>query len=396
MKPAARMESIPASATIAVTVKAAALKAAGHDVIGFGAGQPDFDTPQHIIDAAKRALDDGWTRYTPTPGLPQLRQAVCQHFARDFNMEITPDQVITSCGGKHSLYNAMMALVNPGDGVLLPAPYWVTYPVQIEMADGIVQRVPTLAENDFLATIEGLEAACDETTKGLILNSPSNPTGSAYKLEQLQAIAEFVTRKNLWVVADEMYAKLTYDGFEHHFFASLPGMFERTLTVYGLSKTYAMTGWRVGIAVAPKEMVSAMARMQGQVTTNTAAMAQAGAIAALTEPEDFLPGWLEAFSERRNIMVGRLNGMDGVRCDMPDGAFYAFPDLRGLLGRKFGDKVMSSDWDLIDYLLEEAGVALVPGTPFGAPGFARLSYAISKEQIVKGMDRMERAFGALT
>ncbi len=396
MKLSNRMEGIPASATIAVTTKAAALKAEGRDVIGFGAGQPDFDTPVHIRDAAKQSLDDGWTRYTPTPGLPGLRKAIVQHLAQHFGFEVNPSQVMTSCGGKHVLYNAMMALVNPGDGVLLPSPYWVTYPVQVNMAGGHVQTVKTSSDDGFLATIDALEAACDGTTRGLILNSPSNPTGAAYTRDHLEAIAEFVNAKDLWVVSDEIYAKLTYDGFEHTFFATLPGMFERTLTVYGLSKTYAMTGWRVGIGIAETEIIKGMSRMQGQVTTNPTAMAQAGAIAALSESHDFLDDWSKAFDARRLEMVKRLNAMDGVSCNTPVGAFYAFPDLRGLLGRTFEGKTMESDWDLIDYLLDQAGVALVPGTPFGAPGFARLSYATSMDDIVEGMNRMEKAFAALT
>ncbi len=395
MKLAVRMDSIPASATIAVTTKAAALKAAGKDVIGFGAGQPDFDTPQHIRDAAKQALDDGWTRYTPTPGLPAVRKAIVDHLQHHFGLEVESNQVMVSCGGKHVLYNTMMALVEPDDEVLLPAPYWVTYPVQVNMAGGRVNVVNTSVDNGFRATVADLEAACTPRTRGLILNSPSNPTGAGYSREQLLEISEFVKARDLWVVSDEMYARLTYGDYKSTFFATLPGMEERTMTVYGVSKTYGMTGWRIGIGVGPKEMISAMSRMQGQVTTNPAAMAQAGTIAALTRPEDFLADWLKAFDSRRRVMVERLNAMEGVSCTMPDGAFYAFPDLRALLGRRFGSKVMETDWDLINYLLDEALVALVPGTPFGAPGFARLSYATSMDNINAGMDRMQAAFARL-
>ena len=395
MKMSLRSQDVPASATIAVTTKAAQLQAQGVDVVGFGAGQPDFDTPVHIRNAAKKALDDGWTRYTPTPGLPAMRQAVVDHCARYFGLEIEQGHVITSCGGKHSLYNGMMCLANPGDEVLLPSPYWVTYPVQIEMAGATPVFVEGGPDNGFRVTAEQLEAACTPKTRGLILNSPSNPTGAGYRREELEAIAELAVRRDLWVISDEMYARLTYGGYESTWFATLPGMFERTYTVYGVSKTYAMTGWRVGIGIGPKELVSTMSRLQGQMTTNPTALAQAGAIAALTEPEDFLPEWLEAFDARRKRMVELLNAIDGVQCNMPEGAFYAFPDLRGLLGRRFGEKVMESDWDLINYLLEEAHVALVPGTPFGAPGFARLSYATSMAQIEKGVGRMAEAFAKL-
>ncbi|MEC8023066.1 MAG: pyridoxal phosphate-dependent aminotransferase [Myxococcota bacterium] len=396
MKLSLRTESVPASATIAVTTKAAQLKAQGVDVVGFGAGQPDFDTPEHIRNAAKQALDDGWTRYTPTPGLPQMRQAVVDHCARYFDLDIEQSHVITSCGGKHSLYNGIMCLANPGDEVLLPSPYWVTYPVQIEMAGAKPVLVAGAPENGFRVTAEQLEAACTDKTKGLIINSPSNPTGAGYRREELEAIADLAERRDLWVISDEMYARLTYGDYKSTWFATLPGMFERTYTVYGVSKTYAMTGWRVGIGIGPKALVATMSRLQGQMTTNPAAMAQAGAIAALTQPEDFLAGWLTAFDARRQRMVEMLNAIDGVACNMPEGAFYAFPDLRGLLGRRLGGTVMQTDWDLINYLLEEAHVALVPGTPFGAPGFARLSYATSMEQIEKGVGRMADAFGRLT
>ena len=395
MKLSKRSADVPASATIAVTTKAALLQAEGKDVIGFGAGQPDFDTPSHIVEAAKAAMDAGQTRYTPTPGTPELRNAIAEHMGRVFGLECSASEVMASCGGKHTLYNVMMSIVDPGDGVLLPAPYWVSYPVQIDMAQGITQYVETGPETAFCATAEAIDAACTDATKGLILNSPSNPTGAAYSREQLLEIAEVVKARDLWVVSDEMYARLTYDGYTSTLFATLPGMRDRTVTVYGLSKTYAMTGWRLGIAVAPTNLIGAMNRMQGQVTTNPASMVQAGGIAALSQPDDFLTTWLAAFDARRRTMVDRLNLMDGVFCTMPKGAFYAFPDFRGVLGKRAGDKVMETDWDLIDYLLDSVGVALVPGTPFGAPGFARLSYATSMDNILDGMNRIQKALSRL-
>ena len=395
MKLAQRTHDIPASETIAITTKAAALKAAGHDVIGFGAGEPDFETPAHICRAAQRALDEGWTRYTPTGGLPALKTALVDHLARTFGVEASPSQVMASCGGKHVLFNAILALCNPGDEILLPAPYWVTYPVQCTMAGARAIPVPTEAADGFRLRRAQLEAAMTDRTRGIILNSPSNPTGAAYSEEDLREIAALAAERDLFVISDEIYARLTYDGFKSRFFATLPGMAERTLTVYGLSKTYAMTGWRVGFAVGPAPVIEAMTRIQGQVTTNPASVAQAGAIAALTEPEDFLAEWLSAFDARRRVMVDRLNAMEGVSCTLPKGAFYAFPDLRGLLGRRAAGTVMETDWNLIDYLLDVAGVALVPGTPFGAPGFARLSYATSMADIENGLDRMATALARL-
>ena len=396
MKLADRMERIPASATIAVTVKAAALRAAGHDVIAFGAGEPDFETPDHIREAAKRALDEGWTRYTPAAGLPAMRQAICDHVAEHFDHQVERPEVMVSCGGKHVLYNAMMSLCSPGDEVLLPAPYWVTYPVQVSMAGARAVAVDATVENGFRVTVEQLEAAVTNKTRGLILNSPSNPTGAGYNREELLAIAAFVEKHDLWVVSDEIYARLTYGSFESVWFATLPGMRERTLSVYGLSKTYAMTGWRIGIGVGPRHLIAAMSRMQGQVTTNPASVSQAGAIAALTGPETFLADWIAEFDRRRQAMVEQLNAIEGVRCTLPEGAFYAFPDLREMIGRRAGDRVLETDWDLIDYLLDEAGIALVPGTPFGTPGFARLSYATSMANIDAGLERMRLALAKLT
>lgn len=395
MKIAARTQDVPASATIAVTTKAAALKAQGIDVIGFGAGQPDFDTPEYIRNAAKRAIDDGWTRYTPTAGLPSVKEAVVSHVKNHFDLDVDTHQVMLSCGGKHVLYNALQCLLNPGENVLLPAPYWVTYPVQCKMAGGEANVVTAGPETNFVPTIEDLRAACNSETRGIIVNSPSNPTGAGYSEADLGAIADLAVEKDLWVISDEIYAKLTYGGYRSRFFATLPGMAERTLTVYGLSKTYAMTGWRLGIGIGPKELIGAMTRMQGQVTTNPATMCQAGAIAALTEPDDFLSDWLTEFDARRRTMVESLNAMEGVSCNLPKGAFYAFPDFREILGRRYGAKVISTDWDLIDYLLDEAKVALVPGTPFGAPGFARLSYATSMDNIQNGLERMKSALGRL-
>ena len=295
------------------------------------AGQPDFDTPLHIRDAAKRALDEGWTRYTPTPGLPQMRQAVVDHRSKYFGLSIEQNNVITSCGGKHSLYNGMMCTANPGDEVLLPSPY--CYLPGTDRNGGCCPGVCCGgARERFSSHSRATEAACTDKTRGLILNSPSNPTGAGYRKEELEAIAELAVRRDLWVISDEMYARLTYGDYESTWFATLPGMFERTYTVYGVSKTYAMTGWRVGIGIGPADLVSAMSRMQGQITTNPASIAQAGAIAALTQPEDFLAEWLEAFDARRLRMVEMLNAIDGVSCNVPEGAFYAFPDLRGLWG----------------------------------------------------------------
>ncbi len=397
MKLAHRTFDIPGSETLAITAKANALRAEGKDVVGFGAGEPDFPTPKHICEAAKRAIDDGWTRYTATQGVPQLTKAVATHLQRQFGLSVEPNQVLVSVGGKHSLYNGILCLADPGDEVLLPAPYWVTYPVQNTMAGAVTTVVEARVEDGFRVTVASLEKALTPRTRGLVLNSPSNPTGAAYSVKDLEAIAEFVRANDLWVISDEMYARLVYDGFQHRFFATLPGMAERTLTVYGLSKSYSMTGWRVGIAVGPKDLIDAMNRLQGQSTSNIAAPVQAAAIAALTEPDDFIGEWVTEFDRRRRVMVDRLNAIPGVRCVLPEGAFYAFPDMRGLLGRRTpAGKMLATDWDLIDWLLDDVQVALVPGTPFGAPGFARLSYATSMANIDKGLDRIAKAVATLS
>jgi aspartate aminotransferase len=390
-----RCASVPASETLAITARVAQLRAQGKDVIGFGAGEPDFPTPKYIIEAAKRGLDEGWTRYTAAGGHPQVLKAVADHLGKQFGLAVEPSQTMVNVGGKHTLYNAMMCLINPGDEVLLPAPYWVTYPVQIHMAGGTTVPVSASPENGFRVTIAELERAITPKTRGLILNSPSNPTGAAYDEQQLLEIADFVSKHDLWVVSDEIYARLAYDGFKVRFFATLPGMAERTLTVYGLAKTYSMTGWRIGIAAGPKPLIDAMGRLQGQVTSNPTSVAQYATMAALTQPDDFIAEWLVAFDARRRFMVEALNAIPHVTCNRPEGAFYAFPDLRAYVGKSYGGKVLASDWDLINYLMDEALVALVPGSPFGAPGFARLSYATSMENIESGLDRLGRALARL-
>jgi aspartate aminotransferase len=400
MKLSERATQVPGSPTLAVTAKVAQLRSQGINVIGFGAGEPDFETPAHIRDAAKRGLDEGWTRYTPAGGLPAVKQAIIDHMAKHFQLHAEPSEVMVSCGGKHALYNAMMCLCNPGDEVLLPAPYWVTYPVQIQLAGGKTVVVPTTAEEGFRVQVSDLEAAWTPNTKGLILNSPSNPTGAGYTEDDLLAIARFAVQRDLWVVSDEIYARLTYDDYQSRFFATLTvdghSMADRTLTVYGLSKTYAMTGWRIGIAIGNATLISAMTRLQGQVTSNPATVSQAGAIAALTESDAFLAQWLEAFDARRRYIVDRLNAIEGVHCNLPQGAFYAFPNFSGVLGRRLGERTLETDWDLTDYLLDDARVAIVPGTPFGAPGFARFSYASSMETIETGLDRITEALKKLS
>ncbi len=400
MQLSTRAKQVPGSPTLAVTAKVAQMRSQGVDIIGFGAGEPDFATPDYIRDAGKRGLDEGWTRYTPAGGLPAVKNAVIDHMQRHFDLQADAKQVMVSCGGKHVLYNALMCLCDEGDEVLLPAPYWVTYPVQIELAGGKPVIVPSSSENNFRVKVSDLEAACTPRTKGIIINSPNNPTGAAYQKEDLQAIAEFAVAHDLWVISDEIYARLTYAGYTSQFFATLnvdgQSMADRTLTVYGLSKTYAMTGWRIGIAVGPQDLIAAMTRLQGQVTSNPAAVSQAGAVAALQQPDDFLNEWLAAFDERRRAMVERLNAMEGVTCNEPLGAFYAFPNFSGVLGRKAGDTTLATDWDLTNYLLDKASVAIVPGTPFGAPGFARLSYASSMESITEGLNRMEKALQRLS
>lgn len=393
---AGRMSQIKPSPTLAITAKAKALKAQGVDVVGFGAGEPDFDTPEHIKEAAVKALKEGFTKYTPVPGTDELRQAVADQLARDYGLEYAKEEIIISCGAKHSLYNIAMVLFEPGDEVIIPSPYWVTYPAQVYIAEATPVIVETLEENGFKLTPEQLEEAITPKTRALILNYPSNPTGASYTREELEKLAEVALKHDIWVISDEIYDKIIYDGFQHVPFATLsPEVKARTLLVNGVSKTYSMTGWRIGWVAGNKDVVAAMNKLQSQSTSNPTSIAQSAAYAALTGPQDCVAEMVKAFKERRDYIVQRLNAMEGVSCFNPQGAFYVFPSFAGLYGRRYRERVINNSLDFADYLLNEFKVAIVPGVAFGEDRGARLSYATSMEAIKKGLDRIEEAISKL-
>jgi aspartate aminotransferase len=392
-----RLAEIKPSVTLAVTAKAARLRAEGLDVIGFGAGEPDFDTPDHIKDAAKRALDAGQTKYTEVGGTIALRKAICKEMEKAHGLRFAPDQVLVSCGAKHSLYNLFHALLDPGDEVIVPAPYWVSYPDIVKLAGGTPVVIETRAEDGFLVKPEQLHRAITSRTRAFILCSPSNPTGGAYDERDLNALRPVFEEHGIMVVADDIYRRLAYGDYRFKEIATLsPAMAERTVIVDGFSKTYSMTGWRLGYTVGPRTLIQAMATLQGQSTSNPTSIAQAAAVVALEGPEEPIEEMRREFDRRRQVMVEKLRAIPGVSCYDPRGAFYCFPDLSAYVGRrpKGGEKI-DDDVRLCDYLLDVGRVAVVPGSGFGAPGFVRLSYATSMANITKGLDRMAEALGAL-
>jgi aspartate aminotransferase len=383
-----RAKRIKPSPTLAMDAKAKAMKAEGVDIVNFGVGEPDFDTPDNIKEAAIRAIREGFTKYTAVGGIDPLKDAIIEKLRKDNGLDYTRQEVIVSCGAKHSLYNIAQALYGPGDEVIIPSPYWVSYPEQVLLNDATPVFVKTREEDSFMLGPEALKERITKRTKALILNSPSNPTGLTYTRKSLEGIAEVVLGNNLYVISDEIYEKLVYDGAEHVSIASLgKEMKQRTVVVNGLSKSHAMTGWRVGYAAGPKELVKAMTNIQSQSTSNPTSIAQKAALEALTGPQDFIKTMREEFDRRRKFLVAELNSMEQVRCLMPTGAFYAFPNTSGLYGR--GE--IGSSSALAMYLLEEAGVALVPGDAFGDDGHIRISYATSMEDIKKAMKRIKKA-----
>jgi len=392
IKLAQRIQKVKPSPTLAIDSKAKAMKAEGIDVIGFGAGEPDFDTPEHIKQAAVDALKAGKTKYTPVGGINELKDAIIAKFKRDNGIDYTRDEILVSCGGKHSLYNIAQVLLEVGDEVLIPAPYWVSYPDQVLLNDAVPVIIQTKEENGFKITADELEKAITPKTKAFVLNSPSNPTGSAYSKAELVQIADVLVKKNIVCISDEIYEKITYDGFEFTSIASLGDKIKAlTITVNGASKVYSMTGWRMGYAAGPKEIIAAMTKLQGQVTTNINSMTQWACVAALNSSQDFLKEWVGEFKKRRDAIVKRFNQMPGIRCYNPQGAFYVFPNISAYLGKSAGGKKIQTDSDFCDYLLEKHLVACVAGSGFGAPGFMRLSYATSMANIEKGLDRIEKA-----
>lgn len=392
-----RAQSIKPSPTLAAAAKAKAMKAQGIDVVDFGVGEPDFDTPENVKKAGIKAIETGFTKYTPAAGIDELKQAVIEKFRRDNGLEYDKSQVLISCGAKHSLYNIAEALFDPADEVIIPSPYWVSYPDQVLLNDAVPVIVKTTEEEGFRLSAERLEAHVTGKTKALILNSPSNPTGLAYDRKTLERIADLAVSRRFYVISDEIYEKLLYDGFKHMSIASLgKEIKDLTIVVNGVSKSHSMTGWRIGYAAGPKDVITAMANIQSQSTSNPASISQKAAVEALTGPQDFIAEMNAEFDKRRRYMVDRLNKMKGLRCLMPVGAFYAFPKVSDLFGKKTENgKTIECSADLAAYLLDEAHVSLVSGDAFGADEYIRLSYATSMDNIIKGLDRMEKAIEKL-
>ncbi|MEU4740477.1 pyridoxal phosphate-dependent aminotransferase [Actinosynnema sp. NPDC023658] len=385
-----RIGGIAESATLAVDAKAKALKAAGRPVIGFGAGEPDFPTPEAIVAAAQAACADPRNhRYTPAAGLPELREAVAAKTKRDSGYEVTAAQVLITNGGKQAVYQAFATLVDPGDEVLLPAPYWTTYPEAITLAGGVPVQVTADESTDYLVTVEQLEAARTPRTKVLLLCSPSNPTGSVYTREQITAIGEWALEHGLWVITDEIYEHLTYDGAESVSLpVAVPAMADRTLVLNGVAKTYAMTGWRVGWLIGPTDVVKAAANLQSHLTSNVANVSQRAALEAVSGPLDAAHEMREAFDRRRRTIVDMLSAIPGVECPTPKGAFYVYPSVKALIGKELRGTTITDTVQLAALILEHAEVAVVPGEAFGTPGYLRLSYALGDDDLKTGVTRM--------
>lgn len=395
---AERLGRVKASPTVVLNGKVAELAAQGRDVISLVAGEPDFDTPDHIKQAAKDAIDRGETKYTAVDGTPALRKAIAGKFERENGLSYAPDEIIVGSGGKQVVYNALMASLSAGDEVVIPAPYWVSYPEIVLLAEGTPVIVPCAAENGFRLDPKALDAAITPRTRWLILNSPSNPSGAAYLRQELAALAEVLMRHpDVWILTDDIYEHLTYGGFRFATIAEVePRLRERTLTMNGVSKTYCMTGWRIGYAGGPKPLIKAMSAIQSHSTTNACSISQAAAVAALNGPQDFIAGHVAAFERRRDMVVARLNAVEGLSCRVPEGAFYVFPSCEALLGSHAPDgRLVATDEDFALYLLDAAGVGLVHGSAFGCPGHIRLSYAASDEKLDRAIERIGAACAAL-
>jgi aspartate aminotransferase len=390
-----RLKTLAPSPTLAMQARAKAMRAQGIDVISFGAGEPDFDTPARIKAAAVRALEKGQTKYTEVGGIPELRAAVCQKLRRDHGLEYAADEVTVSCGAKHTLYNIMMALVNPGDEVLIPSPYWVSYPEQVRLLGGVPVAVPTPEATGFDLEPAALRRAVTPRTKMIVLDSPGNPTGAVFSAEALAEVAKLAEERDLWVISDECYESLTYEG-RHVSIASLsPAIRARTILVNTCSKAYAMTGWRIGYAAGPRDVIRAMTDVQSQVTSNPASIAQWAAVEALAGPQDEVAKMAGEFDRRRRVIIEALNAIPGVSCVMPKGAFYAFPNVSGLFGKRAKAGVLRGSADVCAFLLDEARIATVAGVDFGSDAHIRLSYATGLDTIKEGMRRMEAAVRSL-
>ena len=381
------LKRIKPSPTIAVTSKAREMRAAGKDVIGLGAGEPDFDTPDNIKEAAIQAIKRGDTKYTAVDGTPALKMAIKEKFSRENNLTYELDQISVGTGGKQVLYNAFMATLNPGDEVIIPAPYWVSYPDMVLLAGGKPKIVKCSEKNEFKITPVELKKAINKKTKWLIINSPSNPTGSCYTKEEIQELSKILIKnKKVFILSDDIYEHITYDGFEFFTIAQLKSLKDRVLTMNGVSKSYSMTGWRIGYGAGPKDIIKAMAKIQSQSTTNPSSISQAAAVEALNGTQDFIKTRSESFKERRDFVVENLNNIEGLSCLKPNGAFYVFPNCKKLLGKK---TKLKTDKDFVEKLLEKSEVAVVQGSAFGLDGYFRISYATSMDNLKKALERIK-------
>ncbi|NWF39655.1 pyridoxal phosphate-dependent aminotransferase [Mariprofundus sp. NF] len=393
-----RVQQVKPSATLAITAKAAEMRAAGKSIISLSVGEPDFETPKAAREAGIEAINAGFTRYTAVAGIPELRKAVAEKFKRDNDLDYSPDEILVSTGGKQCIFNLLMAVMNPGERAIIPAPYWVSYPDMVKLTEGTPVIVNTTAENCFKITAEQLEEVLCHRCKVLFLNSPSNPTGMAYTAEELAAIGAVVRKHpGLIVATDDMYEKILFDGKTFATFAQVnPDLKDQTITLNGVSKAYCMTGWRIGFCAGPLSIIKAMGKIQGQSTSNPNSIAQKAALAALTGPTDELDEMVRTYEVRRNWLVDALNAIPGMQAIVPDGAFYVFPSIAGWIGKTTPSGILLSD-DLVicEWLLEEAGVALVPGTEFGSPGHLRFSYAVSQDTLEDAVDRIAKAAASL-
>jgi len=396
MKLSTRARRLKPSATLTITAKAKELKSQGVDVIGFGAGEPDFDSPEHVKEEAIKAIREGLTKYTAVGGIDELKDSIIGRLREDHGLEYERSEIIVSIGAKHSLYNLIQVLVDSGDEVIVPAPYWVSYPEQITLAEGTPVILETSEENGFKIDPNELKKHINSSTKALILNYPSNPTGATYNEEELRAIVQVAMDAGIVIISDEIYEKILYNGLKHTPVAALGEDIKKsTILVNGVSKTYSMTGWRIGYAAGDKEVISAMSKLQGQSTSNPTSIAQWAAIAAFSGPHDEIVRRTGEFEERKNYIVERLNRIPGISCFSPQGAFYVFPNVSGYYGKEYDGKMIKDSLDFTEYILVEAKVAVVPGVAFGSDDHVRISYATSMDDIVKGMDRMEEALGRL-
>ncbi|WPD19392.1 pyridoxal phosphate-dependent aminotransferase [Thermaerobacter composti] len=389
----ARARGIQPSVTIAIDTRAKALQDAGERVINLSAGEPDFPTPRHVCAAAVAAIEAGFTRYTPAAGIAELRRAIAEKHRRDNGVAYAEDEIVVSSGGKHALFNAFMAICDPGDQVIIPAPYWVSYPEMVRLAGGEPVIVETGPETGFKLTPEALRRALGPRSRAVVVNSPNNPTGAVYTREELDALAAVAAEADLWIVTDELYEHLIYEG-EHVSIAALrPEYRQRTILINGVSKAYAMTGWRIGWAAAPRPVAQAMAAIQSQATSAVNSMAQKAAVAALTGPQDDVAAMREEYRQRRDLLVEGLSSLPGIAVERPAGAFYVYPSVRGLLGREIGGRRVDDDVALAEVLLEAARIAVVPGTAFGTPGYLRLSYATARADLEEALRRLGQLLG---